>query len=210
MVAMTSSEPMTLSDVRTATEPTNPYARRFGISLIVYSVIAFFASFVLVLERIALYQDPGHTASCDFGGIFSCTGVMQTEQAALFGFPNPFLGIVGFAVTGAIGLMIATLPRGQKLQKPMVVALALGAIFAMGLVSFFWFTSVINLMLLCPWCMVVWAMVIPLFFHTMAYASRELFGAKVEGISDWWWLGVLISYLFVVGSILVQFAEYIF
>lgn len=184
-------------------------ARGYGISLLFYSIIAWFASFTLVLERLELYKDAGHKASCDFGGIFSCTGVMQTEQAALFGFPNPLLGIIGFAITGTIGLLIALLPKSQRLPKVMTMLLALGVMAAMALVCFFWWTSVINLMLLCPWCMVVWSMVIPIFFHTMAFASQELFGAK-KGFVNWWWMGVLVSYLWVIGSVLVRFADYIF
>src|SRR3546814_12490875 len=90
----------------------------------------------------------------------SCGSVMSTAQAELFGFPNPLLGIVGFTVvvvTGAVLLGGARLPRWYWL------GLQVGVTFGMGFVAWLIFQSVYRIGALCPYCMVVWA-VMPLIF----------------------------------------------
>lgn len=191
--------------------------KSFGIGLIIYSFIAWVASGTLVLERLELFKDAGHVASCDFGLFVSCTGVMKTPEAALFGFPNPFLGIVGFAITGTIGVLLLILSKHQEVVLPTWFrwGLQLGVTFALALICFFWYTSVISIMILCPWCMVVWSMIIPMVTHTTAWnMANGLFGAGMrkagEKALEWAWLIVLLGYVFVAGSILLKFQEYIF
>ena len=76
------------------------FARRrpFALVLLVTGVIGWVASAILVLERLQLYKDPGHVTSCDINPWVSCGQVMGTWQSELFGFPNPLIGIVAFAV----------------------------------------------------------------------------------------------------------------
>src|SRR6478735_2883140 len=88
--------------------------KRIGLILLITGVIGWLASGWLVLERLALYKDPDHVASCDMNPFISCTSVMKTAQASLLGFPNPFIGIAAFAVvitTAVVLLAGAKLPR---------------------------------------------------------------------------------------------------
>lgn len=201
--------------------------KSFGIALILYSVIAWLASATLVRERLELYKDSNHIASCDFGLFLSCSTIMKTDQAQLFGFPNPFIGLVGFAITGAIGvffLMLSVmLPKwgvtaqqgANRIPRWFLLSLQTGVTVAMCLVGFFWYTSIMVVMTLCPWCLVVWTFVIPMFFHTTAWtmangAFGERAGSWGSRFLEWVWVPVLATYLFIVASILVRFQEYIF
>lgn len=188
----------------------------YGLSLIGYSLVAWIASFVLVLERLSLFQNPEHKASCDFGLFISCTSVMQTPQASLLGFPNPILGIVGFAITGALGYAItvrAKIASGmdEQVPRPILFPLVFGSVLAFALVVFFWHTSVFQLGVLCPWCMVVWAMVIPFTFHTAGFALHE-YGcingrSRMISIAHWWWVGTVIIAGIIIATIFIQFQD---
>ncbi|WP_442816071.1 vitamin K epoxide reductase family protein [Streptosporangium sp. NBC_01810] len=71
------------------------------------------AAFTLSVEKIALLKDPAYVPTCSINPILSCGSVMITPQAEVFGFPNPLLGIAGFAIvttTGA-GLLAGAVPR---------------------------------------------------------------------------------------------------
>src|SRR5690625_4254443 len=82
--------------------------------LLVTGVVGWVASAILVAERLALYRNPGHVTSCDVNPWVSCGRVMGTWQSELFGFPNPLIGIVAFAVviTTAM-LLLSGAPAGR-------------------------------------------------------------------------------------------------
>src|SRR3546814_14651670 len=106
----------------------------------------------------------------------SCGSVMSTAQAELFGFPNPLLGIVGFTVvvvTGAVLLGGARLPRWYWL------GLQVGVTFGMGFVAWLIFQSVYRIRALCPYCMVVWA-VMPLMFWFVTQST-----VRCGGFGSW-------------------------
>lgn len=50
-------------------------------------------------ERLQIFMDAGHKSICDVNALLNCGTVVRTEQAELFGFPNPFIGIAGYAIT---------------------------------------------------------------------------------------------------------------
>ncbi|MBC9704782.1 MAG: vitamin K epoxide reductase family protein [Enterococcus sp.] len=187
--------------------------KSYGVFLLVTAVIGFLASGALVLERLALYKDPDHIASCDFGLFVSCSSLMKTTQASLFGFPNPFLGIMGFPVLITLAVLLIS---GVTMPRWIMRGLQIGLTLALILVGFFWYTSVYAVMTLCPWCMVVWAMVIPAFILTTSYniyhgnLTKYPSAKMKEFVNGWWWVLVIVVFVGIVGSILIRFAEYIF
>ena len=50
--------------------------------------------------------NPFSTPLCSINATVSCGPVMSSAQAAVFGFPNPYLGIGGSAVVAATGAML--------------------------------------------------------------------------------------------------------
>lgn len=185
----------------------------FSIALLIMGVVGWLASGTLTLERLELYKNANHVASCDFGLFLSCTSLMKTSQAALFGFPNPFLGVVGFAVVITVAMVLLA---GASLPRWFMNGLQVGVTAALALVTFFWVTSVYVVMTLCPWCMIVWAMIIPMFLLVTAYNIYN--GNLVKNpskklktfVAGWWWIIAVMLIVGVIGSILIRFAEYIF
>ena len=60
--------------------------------------LASIAAATLLIEKIELIEDPSYVPSCSINPILSCGSIMVTDQAEIFGFPNPILGIIGFSL----------------------------------------------------------------------------------------------------------------
>jgi uncharacterized membrane protein len=50
-------------------------------------------------------EEPGYVPTCSINPVLSCGSVMVTHQASIFGFPNPLMGIAGFAVVIVTGVL---------------------------------------------------------------------------------------------------------
>lgn len=71
--------------------------------LLVGGLIGLIAAAMLLVEKIALLENPDYSPSCNVSLFLSCRSVMTTPQAEAFGIPNPILGIAGFAIIATIG-----------------------------------------------------------------------------------------------------------
>ncbi|GAA4415411.1 vitamin K epoxide reductase family protein [Actinokineospora soli] len=122
------------------------------------------AAAALILEKLAVLRDPAHVPLCSINPVVSCGSVMESPQAEAFGFPNPLLGIAAFAVVvtvGVVGLTGFAPPRWFRIG--MLVGVTFGVLFVHWLI----FASLYDIRALCPYCMVVWVVVIPLFWYTV-------------------------------------------
>lgn len=137
--------------------------------LIIGGVIGLLCSFVILFEKFQLLENPNYQVTCDINPIISCGSVMQSDQAEVFGFPNPIIGLVGFSVVITIG---AALVAGARFRRwfwlGLLSGLALGVVFS----HWLFFQTVYSIGALCPYCMVVWAVVIALFWYVLLYAMR--------------------------------------
>lgn len=125
------------------------------------------ASFILVLERFHLLQDPDASLACDLGPFVACSPVMTSPAGAVFGFPNPLLGVICFTVvvTSAVVMLC-----GARLPRWFWTGLSLGMLFAAGLITWLQVQSIAVIGALCVWCIVVWAITIPLVVTTVSHA----------------------------------------
>jgi uncharacterized membrane protein len=121
------------------------------------------AAFVLMVEKVALLRDPSYTPSCSINPILSCGSVMNTEQAAVFGFPNPLLGVALFPLVVATGVALL---GGVRLPRWWWLGLQAGSVFGIVLVHWLFVQSVYRIGALCPYCMVVWIVTIVVFSYT--------------------------------------------
>lgn len=147
--------------------------------MLVGGVVGLAAAFVLAVEKFALLTDPSYTPSCSLNPVLSCGSVMQTAQAEAFGFPNPLLGVAAFPVVAATG---AALLAGARLARWYWLGLQAGVTFGVVFVGWLIFQSLYRIGALCPYCMVVWTVMLPLFWYvTLRNATTGMFGAKVRG-----------------------------
>ena len=205
--------PSTTAPANDPTEQDKPAmvrAKPFGWFLVIAGGIAWLASFTLVLERLELYKNPDATVSCDVNSWISCGDVMKTPEAALLGFPNPFIGVVAFAVVITTGVVVLA---GARMARWYWIALQAGVTAGMALVGWFWFTAVYVLAILCPYCMVVWAMMIPLFVWTtvrnVIHGAIPAPPAVRKFLADWAWVIVGLAYLATLASIFFKFMHLI-
>ena len=140
--------------------------RRFALLLLVAGTIGFIAAVTLLVEKIALLEDPGYVPSCSINPILSCGSVMRTDQAEAFGFPNPIIGVAGFAIVATTG---ASALAGARMRRWYWLSLQAGTVFGLAFVHWLAFQSIYRIGALCPYCMAVWAVTIPLFWYTTLY-----------------------------------------
>ncbi|MCP2167684.1 vitamin K epoxide reductase family protein [Goodfellowiella coeruleoviolacea] len=121
------------------------------------------AATALTLEKIARLRDPSYVPTCSLNPVLSCGSVMDSAQAEVFGFPNPLLGVAGFAVVVTTGVAVLagfSPPRWYRIA--MNAGTALGVVFVHWLIA----ASLYDIHALCPYCVVVWIVTIPLFWYT--------------------------------------------
>ena len=179
----------------------------FPFALIGFGILGWIASFGLTLERIKVAADPAATTACDISPFISCKSVMLSEQAALFGFPNPIIGLAAFFAPVVVGMAILA---GAKF-KPWFWQLFLAG-HALALTFVFWLfsQSVYVIGALCLYCMVAWSATIPLFWATFSYTAKEGFlGPRLarvgNGLFEWSWVLTLLTYFGLIIPILIHF-----
>ncbi|WP_433003402.1 vitamin K epoxide reductase family protein [Kribbella sp. CA-294648] len=139
-----------------------PFPKLLPWLLLVGGAIGLIAAGVLTVEKIALLRDPAYIPSCSINPILSCGSVMTKPQAEAFGFPNPLLGIAGFAIVTTIG---AALLAGATFHRWFWLGLQAGVTFGVVFVHWLIFQSLYRIQALCPYCMAVWAVTIPIFWY---------------------------------------------
>lgn len=124
---------------------------------------------VLLVEKIALLRDPSYVPSCSINPILSCGSVMSAPQAEAFGIPNPIIGVAGFAAAVTAGC--AVLATSGQLARWFWFSAQTAVTLGVGFVHWLVFQSLYRIGALYPYCMVVWAVTIPLF---VAITTRNL------------------------------------
>lgn len=144
--------------------------KAYGWVLVVGGVIGLYASFALTMDKIELLKNPNFIPDCNINPIISCGSIIKTDQAAAFGFPNPFLGLIGFAVVVTIGVSILS---GVKYKKWIMQGLQAGSFLGVIFVHWLMFQSLYSIEALCPYCMVVWTVTLAIFWYTLLYNLRN-------------------------------------
>ena len=143
-----------------------------SILLVVGGVLGLAAAFALTLDKIAVLQDPGFKPSCNFSVLVGCSKNLSSPVGSAFGFPNPLIGLMMFPAPIVVGLASLS---GVRFPRWFWAAFNIGMAFAIGFVLFLMTESLFNLDLrvICPWCAVVWAAVIPMSIATTLWNLRE-------------------------------------
>jgi len=185
-----------------------PQVRRpSAVWVLIAGVLGLAAALALTIEKVELLIDPSYVPSCSINPVLSCGSVMVTPQASLFGFPNSLIGIVAFTVVLVTGVLaVAKVALPQWYWAGLAIGTALGAVFVHWLI----FQSLYRIGALCPYCMVVWAVTIPLLVvaTTIAVNSGQSPNAVVRALHTWRWSLVAAWYTTVLLLCLVRFWDY--
>ncbi len=107
-------------------------------------------------------------------------------------------------------LVAVTILAGAKLPRWYHWGVQAGATFAFGFCIWLWYSAVYVIGVLCPYCMVVWSAVIPLF---VVVTTRNILTGVIsvpprvrELTAAWWWALVALVFLGAFASIVIQFS----
>ncbi len=174
--------------------------------MLIAGVLGLAASVTLTIEKIEILINPDYVPSCSLNPVLSCGSVMITPQASAFGFPNSLMGIVAFSVvmvTGVLAIAKVDLPRWYW------AGLAIGALLGTVLVHWLAWQSLYSIGALCPYCMVVWAVTIPLLVvATSIAAAPAASNGVVRVLHTWRWSLVALWFTGLILLILVRFWDY--
>jgi len=124
-------------------------------------IVGLWASFQLMLEKIHVLESPNAILSCDFSIVVQCAANLESSQGSVLGFPNPIIGLVCFMAPLVVG---AAILAGARFNAWFWVSFNIGIAGAFAFILWLAYQSIFNLGTLCPWCMVVWSVTIPMFW----------------------------------------------
>jgi uncharacterized membrane protein len=186
--------------------------KRFAWTLIVTGIIGWFAAFSLIIERIHVATNPDAVLSCDLNPFISCKSVMLTEQARLLGFPNPIIGLAAFIFPIAVGFAILA---GAKFTLWFWRMFATGITMGFLFVVWLWTQSTFVINVLCPYCMVAWVAMIPMFWTVILFLLREgvietplRFAGFLDRAYERTWLWALTTEVVIAAVIVIRFWSY--
>jgi uncharacterized membrane protein len=184
------------------------YTRPSGLAvfLVVVGVIGFVAAFALTLDKFRMLENPAAQLSCNFSILVSCSTNLASWQGAIFGFPNPVIGLAAWSVVITVGLAVLA---GARFSRWFWVGLNIGFLGAIVFVIWLIYQSIFVLGVLCPWCMVTWSVTIPSFLAVTFYtvkaghisAPRAIRRGAGVGYS---WLFVITIACYIVVAIVAQ------
>ncbi|MDY3050000.1 MAG: vitamin K epoxide reductase family protein [Rothia sp. (in: high G+C Gram-positive bacteria)] len=183
---------------------------QLGWYTLIPGLLAFGAAAMLVYERLQIYMDAAHKSVCDLNALLNCGTVMRTWQAEAFGFPNPFIGIAGYAIVLAIST--ALLARAS-FSRWYWVSMQVGHSLAMAFVLWLWYNTTFEINALCLFCMVVWIMQTIIW---VMVSSRNIQAGIIplpqgarQAASSWAWFSIALILILLFGMIFIRFFDVI-
>lgn len=174
-------------------------SRGMAFFWIIAAIWGWVVSFLLFLEYLGQLKHENPIVNCTFSVIVSCTPNLLSPGGNLLGFTNSLFGVTLFL--GPLFAGVTVLAGGRMRAwywRVFVGFIAAAFVF----VHFLAYRSVFEYGTLCPWCMVVWLVTIPLFWVTLGWAgwagvlgSAEWIRRSASVILSWSWVIVLIDYL---------------
>lgn len=205
-MSLTTVEPVQRGPAETPARGSVAVGRPGAWWILIAGVVGLTASATLLIEKIEMLGNPAYVPTCSINPVLSCGSVMVRPEASAFGFPNPLIGVVSFTlvvVTGVLAVARVGLPRWYWLG--LTGGAGLGVVFTHWLI----FESLYEIGALCPYCMVVWSVIVPLFAVVAPIALRPLAanpGARF--LYHWRWPLVALWFTAVALAILVRFWDY--
>lgn len=175
-------------------------------------VVGLLAAFQLTLDKFNILADPNFVPSCSINPVLSCGSVIITDQASVFGFPNPIIGLIGYSVVITLAVLLIS-----KVSLPNWVwlGLNLGALAGMAFVVWLAFQSLYVIGALCPWCMVAWVGTIFIFWTVVGEnAANARFTRSGERgvISDVFvslrWIFLILTFVLIITLIFIRWMDF--
>lgn len=177
--------------------------------LIVTGTIGFVAAAALTYEGWHVLTVDQGPATCDFSPFVQCSATLDSWQGKLFGFPNAWIGLVGW--TAAIAVGVATL-AGARFRRWFWALFVTGVVLGFVLVLWLPQQSIFILGVVCPWCFVTWMTMYSLVWPLLAWNAKSgVFGARLQAFgakaTPWAWIASLATAIIVIVTAMVRIPE---
>ena len=181
--------------------------------LLIGGIIGYICSFIIMFDKVRILNDPHYVPSCNLNPIISCGSVMQSKQANVFGFPNPFIGLGAFPALAVTGYAMLAGARFKRwFWWTVEIGLGLGLAFAYWLL----FESIYRIHALCPYCLAIDVVTITVFWYVTLYAIDQKHIRLPKGTTQqiYGWIRrhhldiLILWFLIIIGVILKHFWYY--
>ncbi|MFY9208339.1 MAG: vitamin K epoxide reductase family protein [Candidatus Nanopelagicales bacterium] len=180
--------------------------------LLFSGIIGLFAAFTLMQDKVAILSDPNYVPSCNINPVLSCGSVIVTDQASIFGFANPIIGLMTYSVVIALAVLLIS---RVVLPNWVWLGLNLGALGGLAFVVWLIFQSLYVIEALCPWCMVAWVGTILIFWVTTAenaqagrFTRSGTPGVISDVISSLRWVLIGSTFLVILALIFINWMDF--
>ncbi|MEV5987494.1 vitamin K epoxide reductase family protein [Streptomyces sp. NPDC052051] len=190
-------------------EGTTGASRAFAWMLIITGALGVLSSFVITIDKIELLRNPNFVPACNLSPVVSCSNVMTSDQASVFGFPNPLIGLGAYAVVVAAG---AALLAGARYRGWFWLGLNAGGLLGVGFCMWLMSQALYEIGSLCLWCCLAWVATIVFFWYTTVHNLRHGIirapRALVAGVQEFHWVVPVTWCLTIVMLIATRFWSY--
>ena len=149
-------------------------SRPFAWLLIITGAAGLLASWMITLDKIRLLEGEisgeKFTPGCSLNPVVACKGVMESDQAEVFGFPNPMLGMVTYAIVIAIGVGVLA---GARYKRWFWLGLQVGTLFGVVFCTWLMYQSLYEIGKLCLWCTLAWIATLFMFWYTLTHNLKH-------------------------------------
>lgn len=178
----------------------------YAVFLIIAGALGLLAAWELSVEKVLVLADPEHVPSCNVGVLVGCSVNLDSWQGSVFDFPNPFIGLMAWPVVITIGVAIIA---GARFSRWFWIGLNVGVTLALVFVGWLIAQSIYVLGVLCPWCMLTWAVTIPTFWVVTLHNLRSGHipaSARVRRLAAEWykWIPLITVVCYAIVVLLAQ------
>lgn len=174
---------------------------RYSIPLALFGMIGLLAAFMVSLDTLYLAANPDYVPPCSVNSFVSCTPVMQSSYATMFGFPNPWIGLMGWPLSIFFALYLGS----HRTYSKTFVWVCWIPVAAAVILSYIWlFITFFLIEAICLWY-VLSALMTTLYFSLFThFLHREGFWGNLplKTSRDWilfeiLWIGLWIGLMYV-------------
>lgn len=172
----------------------------YALLALICSLVGVGSSIGLLLSERTLLSNPNGPLSCDINPLVGCSDFLTSEyNTAFFSVPNAVWGLAFFSAIAA--LSVAWL-AGARFSTWLWRLICVGMLGASAWLVWFWHVSFFVKGSMCPFCLVIWCVTIPLVIHTWIRAAQgghlpctpQIRGVLVR----WRWVFVIAVYVYVI------------
>lgn len=160
-----------------------------------------------VSERIQMLKNPSLALSCNLNPIIDCGAVLGNRLAALFGFPNAFIGMIVFAMLSLSGVFLLAGTTPNKAYRNIVMTLAT---ILLGFSLWFFAVSLYSIGKVCIFCAVGWVVSIPIFVYSFANFRDHTKSKAVHFVKSNHLNIIIATYVAMLVLFLLKFSDYYF